>query len=258
MGGQFWDGRASTLEDQAKGPFLNPVEMNNTKEGVIQAIREARYAGMFRMVYGSGSLSDVETAYNFVAKAIAAFERTTMLNKFTSKFDYYLQGKATLTAQELRGLRLFEDPAKGNCAACHPTTSADGVTPPLLTDFSYDNLGVPKNPEIEELTGQDVPADLGLGVTVNDPAGNGKFKVSSLRNIAKTAPYAHNGYFKTLKDTVHFYNTRDVDPSWPAPEVPVNMNTDELGNLGLTSQEEDDIVAFLMTLTDGHSCRNCR
>lgn len=258
MGGQFWDGRAATLEDQAKGPFLNPVEMNNTKEGVIQAVRDSKYAKLFRGVYGPTSLNDVDTAYDLVAQAIAAFERTNVLNKFTSKYDYYLQGKVKLTKQELRGLQLFEDPGKGNCAACHPTTSPDGVTQSLLTDFSYDNLGVPKNPEIEELTGGPVLVDLGLGATVGNPDENGKFKVSSLRNVAKTAPYAHNGYFKTLKDIVHFYNTRDVDPSWPAPEVAETVNHDELGNLGLTSREEDDIVAFLMTLSDGYYCRNCR
>lgn len=257
MGGQFWDGRASDLVAQAKGPFLNPVEMNNTKDGVIQAVRTSNYASLFRQVYGNNSLSDVDMAYDLVARAIASFERTKMLNKFTSKYDYYLQGKVSLTKQELRGLKLFESPKKGNCAACHPTTSPDGVTPPLLTDYSYDNLGVPKNPEIEELIGEPVPVDFGLGVIVNDPAEYGKFKVSSLRNVAMTAPYAHNGYFKTLKDIVHFYNTRDVDPSWPAPEYADTVNHDELGNLKLTSKEEDDIVAFLLTLTDGHRCRQC-
>jgi cytochrome c peroxidase len=257
MGGQFWDGRAATLEEQAKGPFLNPVEMNNTKRGVIEAVRASDYAMLFKEVYGNNSLNNVDKAYNLVAQAIATYERSKELNQFTSKFDYFLQGKVKLSAQELRGLQLFESEEKGNCAACHPTTSPDGgATPPLLTDFSYDNLGVPKNPEIEALIGMVVPVDYGLGVTV-DSAENGKFKVSSLRNIAKTAPYAHNGFFKTLKEIVHFYNTRDVDPSWPAPEVTENVNSDELGNLGLTSREEDDIVAFLMTLTDGYQCKNC-
>lgn len=255
IGGQFWDGRASTLEDQAKGPFLNPLEMNNTKEGVIKAVRKAVYAPLFRAVYGAKSLNNVENAYNLVAQAIAAFEKSEAVNSFTSKYDYYLKGKVALTAQEQRGLQLFNDPAKGNCAACHP--SADGETPPLFTDFSYDNLGMPVNSEIAALIGGDVPIDLGLGVTVGDSAENGKFKVSSLRNVAKTPPYGHNGYFKTLKQIVHFYNTRDVDPAWPAPEYGATVNTDELGNLGLTSQEEDDIVAFLKTLSDYYVCKTC-
>ncbi len=256
IGGQFWDGRASTLEEQAKGPFLNPVEMNNTKEGVIQAIRNSQYAQMFRRVYGPKSLNNVETAYDLVARAIAAFERTNQLNSFTSKYDFYLKGQVALTQQELQGLALFNDPAKGNCAACHPSEVVNGA-PPLFTDFSYDNLGIPKNPQIEELIGGPVPVDYGLGAILGDPGENGKFKVMTLRNLAKTAPYGHNGYFKTLKEIVHFYNTRDVE-TWPPPEVLENVNTDELGNLGLTSQEEDDIVAFLMTLTDGHFCQRCR
>ena len=163
IGGQFWDGRAATLEEQAKGPFLNPAEMNNTKEGVIQAVRQSAYASLFKSVYGKKSLTNVETAYDLVAKAIAAFERTQMLNKFSSKYDAYLKGQATLTAQESRGLALFNDPAKGNCAACHPSTSADGVTPPLFTDFSYDNLGMPKSMEYP-FDIMNLPVDIGLGL----------------------------------------------------------------------------------------------
>lgn len=266
IGGQFWDGRALTLADQAKGPFLNPVEMNNTKEGVVQAVRDSRYASLFRSVYGKTSLNDVESAYDLVAKAIAAFETTKPFSRFSSKYDAYLKGSAKLSAAELRGLALFNDPAKGNCAACHPSVSSDNVTPALFTDFSYDDLGLPKNPEIEELIGSPVPVDLGLGNTVG-VAENGKFKVMTLRNIARTAPYGHNGYFRTLKEIVHFYNTRDLFPvcgatgapgidCWPAPEVAINVNRTEMGNLGLTAAEEDDIVAFLLTLSDGFNLRN--
>jgi cytochrome c peroxidase len=97
--------------------------------------------------------------------------------------------------------------------------------------------------------------DMGLGAIVNDPEQNGKFKVMTLRNIALTAPYSHNGYFKTLGEIVHFYNTRDVPGLWPAPDVAENVNMTELGNLGLSAVEEDDIVAFLKTLSDGYLCR---
>ena len=257
IGGQFWDGRSPTLKHQAMQPFLNPVEMNNTKEGVVEAVRRSHYAWLFKMVYGPRSLNDVEKAYELVAQAIATFEQSKAVNRFTAKYDYYLKGYVDLTKQEKRGLALFNDPAKGNCAACHPSTSPDGATLPLFTDFTYDNLGMPKNPEIAKLQGvEELPVDLGLGVTVGDPAENGKFKVSTLRNIVKTAPYGHNGYFKTLKDIVHFYKTRDVEP-WPKPEYPETMNTDELGNLGLTSKEEDGIVAFLKTLSDGYVCPRC-
>ncbi len=253
-GGQFWDGRAPTLEEQAKGPFLNPVEMNNTKEGVVQAVRSSHYARLFEAVYGNGSLDDTDTAYDLIAQAIASFERTHQVNRFSSKYDYYLKGKVALTKQEKRGLQLFN--SKGNCFACHPSASVDGKTPPLFTDYTYDNLGVPRNMEYPFYLMDPSPyPDPGLGKTVGDPAQNGKFKVMTLRNIALTAPYSHNGYFKTLKEIVHFYNTRDIPGMWPEPDVPETVNKTELGNLGLTDREEEDIVAFLLTLTDGYACR---
>ena len=254
IGGQFWDGRAPTLEEQAKGPFLNPVEMNNTVEGVVQAVRNSNYAWLFKLVYGPDSLNDANSAYNLIAKSIATFERSYQVNRFTSKYDFYLKGKVALTAQEQRGLQLFN--GKGNCFACHPSTSVDGKTPPLFTDFSYDNLGIPRNMEYPFYQMNPSPyPDLGLGKIVNDPAQNGKFKVMTLRNIALTAPYSHNGYFKTLKEIVHYYNTKSITGMWPAPDVAENVNTTELGNLGLNGQEEDDIVAFLMTLSDSFVCR---
>lgn len=179
------------------------------------------------------------------------------MNRFDSKYDYFLKGKAQLSEQEIRGMGLFVSERKGNCAACHPSAPAPDGTPPLFTDFTYDNLGVPGNPENPYYTlsrdlnpdGFDY-VDLGLALTVNDPAENGKFRVPTLRNVALTPPYMHNGVFKTLYQVVAFYNTRDVGP-WPPPEVAENVNDEELGDLGLTNQEIEDIVAFLNTLTDG-------
>jgi cytochrome c peroxidase len=123
------------------------------------------------------------------------------------------------------------------------------MVPPVFTDFTYDNLGVPKN---EEYPLADAPVDLGLGPIVGDDAENGKFKVMTLRNIGLTAPYAHNGFFKTLDDITHFYNTRDVPAEgWATPEVPETVNFDELGNLGLGLEEETALVQFMKTLSDG-------
>jgi len=162
----------------------------------------------------------------------------------------------------MRGLQLFVSEEKGNCDACHPSfPTVEGVGP-LFTDYTYDNLGVPSNPENpfyllpEDLNpdGFDF-VDLGLGETVMDPGENGKFRVPTLRNIAITAPYMHNGVFKTLFEVIAFYNTRDIAP-WPAPEVAENVNKDELGNLQLTNQEIEDLVAFLTTLTDGWTNRD--
>lgn len=257
VGGQFLDGRESTLEAQAKKPFLNPDEMNNLdKTSVIEKIRNALYADEFKLVFGQDALDDIDKAYDYVVAALASFERSAIFSPFTSKYDYYLAGIVELSEQEERGLQLFEAEDKGNCAACHPSRPVDGK-PPLFTDFTYDNLGVPSNQKILEIKGADF-IDIGLGKTVKDntnaepDADNGKFKVSSLRNIAKTAPYMHNGVFTSLREVVDFYNTRDTDEKWAKPEIAATMNTDELGNLGLSDQEVDDIVAFMKTLSDGY------
>ena len=275
VGGQFLDGRAVTLEEQAKGPFLNPLEMANPdKQAVVEKVRRAAYAPQFDSIFGKGALDDAELAYARIAEAVATFERTRQFSPFSSKYDAWLAGKAKLTRQEKRGLRLFEAEDKGNCAACHTSKPGPKGEPPLFTDFTYDNLGVPRNPDnpFYTLPAQFNPAgtqwvDRGLGAIVNKPSEDGKFKVPTLRNIELTGPYMHNGYFKTLRGTVVFYNDRDKKPlckknlvseaaalkekCWPAPEVITNVNRDELGDLKLTEREVDDIVAFMKTLTDG-------
>ena len=259
IGGQFWDGRAADLVDQAKVPFLNPLEMANPDEkSVVEKVQKSEYTDLFREVFGAFAFEDPNKAYNMIGEAIAAYEKSSELNQFNSKYDLYLAGKVALTEQERRGLELFEDEEKGNCAACHPSQPGADGTPPLFTDFTYDNLGVPKNPENpfyylpKNLNPNGVYfVDLGLGDVLNKASENGKFKVPSLRNVAKTAPYLHNGIFKNLRQVVVFYNTRDVGP-WPPPEVRMNVNHDELGDLGLSEQEIDDIAAFMHTLTDGY------
>ncbi|RJP80745.1 MAG: T9SS C-terminal target domain-containing protein [Candidatus Zixiibacteriota bacterium] len=261
LGGQFWDGREDDLVGQAKGPFLNPLEMNNpSKRHVIQKIRRSSYAAMFEEVFGVGILRQPEAAYDSAAVAIAAYEMTNELNAFTSKYDYYLQGLAQLTTQEALGLQLFNDENAGNCAACHPSTPGPYYTQALFTDYSYDNLGLPKNWDSPFLTLP--PAfnpmgmnyiDKGLGDRLEEEDEWGKFKVPTLRNVAVTSPYGHNGIFETLTDIVNFYNTRDVPGAgWDPPEVPENVNDDELGDLGLNADQVAAIVAFMMTLTDGY------
>ena len=258
IGGLFWDGRVDTLAEQAKGPPLNPLEMANpdiqTISGKLQALD---YADLFTEVYGTEALSVPATAFDNMADAIEAYEKTAEFSPFNSKYDLWLRGEVELNPQELRGLKIFEAEDKGNCAACHPNQPAEDGSPPLFTDFTYDNLGTPKNPEnpFYSLPPELNPAsfgyvDLGLGVTVDDPAQNGKFRVPTLRNIELTTPYMHNGVFKTLFSVVAFYNTRDV-AEWPAPEVSENVNMKELGNLKLSNQELEDLVVFLKTLNDG-------
>lgn len=267
QGGQFWDGRAANLTEQAKGPFLNPVEMNNTsKEQVIAKICARPYAGDFETVCGPNACDPINTeaVYHCMAASIAAFEGTSELNKFTSKFDAVQAGLAVFTAQEERGMALFE--GRGKCAHCH-TSKVGGGAPVVFTDFKYHNIGVPKN---SGFPFDPAFVDLGLGgrADINDPREYGRFKTTHIRNIELTPPYMHNGVIKTLKQIVHFYNTRDVlpmcdpalgseDPNfgttcWPPPEVSANMDSSFVGDLGLTDAEEDDIVAFMLTLTDGY------
>ena len=258
VGGLFWDGRVNSLTEQAQGPPLNPLEMANPHTAAIaEKLRVLPYAAMFTAVYGEEALRDPQRAFANMADAIAAYEQTAELSPFTSKYDYWLRGEAKLSEQELLGLALFEAEDKGNCAACHPSRPAADGTPPLFTDFTYDNLGVPRNPEnpFYKLPPGLNPdgfafVDLGLGDTVKDAAENGKFRVPTLRNVALTPPYMHNGVFKTLYTSVAFYNTRDV-AHWPEPEYAPTINRDELGDLGLSNREVDDLVAFLKTLTDG-------
>ncbi len=259
-GGQFWDGRASNLTEQAKGPFLNPIEMGMpSKAAVILAVESSPqgYASLFTQVCGSNAFNDarnnfqpgIDTAYHCLADAIAAFERTDEVSPFTSKYDAVEAGLATFTAIEQEGLDLFTGRAK--CAHCH--SLAGGKDKSVFTDFSFHNIGVPSNPELISLA--NLPADFkdpGLGGFLNDPKEMGRFKTPHLRNIELTAPYMHNGVMKTLKEVVHFYNTRDVAGEWPAPEISENMNSNFIGDLGLTGAEEDAIVEFMKTLNDGY------
>jgi cytochrome c peroxidase len=225
------------------------------KAAVVAAVRAAPYADRFRELFGAEALDDVERAYGRIAKAIAAFESTREVLRFDSKYDLYLAGRAELTPLEARGLELFDDRAK--CADCHPSQRGADGSAPLFTDFTYDNIGTPRNPAnpfygLPPELNPDGAAfiDRGLGPIVEDPAQDGKFKVPTLRNVALTAPYMHNGVFATLREVLDFYNTRDTE-EWPPPEVAENVNTEELGDLGLAEEDIDALLAFLETLSDG-------
>ncbi|NJD11983.1 MAG: cytochrome C [Gemmatimonadetes bacterium] len=259
VGGSFWDGRATgwtlgdPLAEQAKGPFLNPMEQALPDMATLVALVAAStYADTFDAVCPD---SDTPERYNCIGRAIAAYERSAESSAFSSKFDASLKGKARLTGQEQLGYNLFLNKAK--CALCHPA--------PLFTDYTYDNLGMPSNPENPAYVADPSFRDPGLGGFLRAAGYSedvwgielGKFKVPTLRNVdrrlskSSIKAYGHNGYFKSLKEIVHFYNTRDVG-SWPIPETLANMNDTELGNLGLTVAEESAIVAFLKTLSDGY------
>lgn len=309
VGGNFWDGRATgeklgnPAADQAQGPFLNPVEQALPDSACVvyrvcnpvapedypvpftHAACEIDWAATnVESACAQGetvALADEDRAisdeaYDAIGLLIADFEASPESNAFTSKYDAYLMGMAKLTGQERRGFELFL--GQGQCVACH---TLDGEEGPLFTDFTYDNLGIPKNPENPIYKVNPDFVDNGLGgflATRADYAAYadenlGKQKVPTLRNVDLrpfkkfVKAYGHNGYFKTLEGIVHFYNTRDVLPvcpgdfteaqalkakCWPEPEVAANVNDSELGNLKLNRGEELAIVAFLKTLSDGY------
>lgn len=260
QGGQFWDGRAANLTEQAKGPFLNPVEMAMpNKAAVLLAVESSGvgYSQLFLDVCGSNAFDDarnnfqpgIENAYDCLADSIAIFERTEELSPFTSKFDAVEAGLAVFTAVEEEGFDLFTGRAK--CKKCH--SLGGGKEKTVFTDFKFHNIGVPSNPEMLSLAGlPDDFKDLGLGGALNDPKENGKFKTTHLRNVELTPPYMHNGVMTTLKEVVHFYNTRDIAGEWPEPEISDNLDSKLVGDLGLTDTEENAIVEFMKTLNDGY------
>ena len=276
-GGLFWDGRADTLEEQAKGPFFNPIEMNNRDPRSLAAkIASGPYAAEFRKVWGAGIFDNAEAALDAVAASIAAFERTSMFQPFSSKFDAVMRGQTKFTEQEQRGLSLFTIRQKGNCAACHTVDEASrDPKKSLFTDFSYHALGLPRSLRIPKNATDPTYHDLGLcgpfkaTTPEKDPQGCGLFKVPTLRNIALTAPYMHNGIFDNLRDAVAYYATRDTDPKKWFPEgkkfndLPAQFHTNvdvetppyqrRPGQRAqLNDAEIDDIVVFLHTLTDGY------
>ncbi|MDD5150834.1 MAG: cytochrome c peroxidase [Flavobacterium sp.] len=255
IGGLFLDGRSPNLQKQFIHPMLNPLEMNNTSKTVVaQKIKLASYyPKMVELYTNSPFESDV---LSYVADALTKFQTSAEVNLFTSKFDYYLQGRASFTLKEKKGFALFQ--GKALCSQCHVTEPDSEVKKILFTDFTYDNIGVPKNPNNPFYTQASNSAginyiDLGIGAIVSKPEHNGKFRVPTLRNIALSGPYFHNGSLKTLEEVVHFYNVRDTKTGeFGTPEVQQNINTEELGNLNLTPEEEQNLVIFMNTLTDGY------
>jgi cytochrome c peroxidase len=255
VGGLFLDGRSQNLQEQFIHPLLNSVEMNNPDAAsVASKIRSANYYSDFTSIYGPET-SD-EALLGYVADALSKYQKSKEVNSFTSKFDYASKGLVTYTEDEKKGLNLFKDKAK--CALCHILDGDANTGKVLFTDFTYDNIGVPRN-TINPFYSQPLtinPAgsnfvDLGIGAVVNQPQHNGKFKVPTLRNIAVTAPYFHNGSFATLRDVIHFYNVRDLNSGeFGPPEYSQNVNMTELGNLQLSAIEEYQLEKFLETLTD--------
>ncbi len=281
IGGLFWDGRAtgarmgSTAAEQAQGPFLADKEQNHPNPAAVLAkLKNNRaYIALWQAAYGTPDINistpaAVQDSYDKLGYAIAEYEGSAEVNQFSSKWDAYMAGRATLNAQELEGQRLFLNEA--GCRACHNSTGGNKNRPfqagELFTDFSYHNLGLPFNPNNP---GGNAAPDPGLGgflATAANPSWRamanenmGKFKTPTLRNVGKAQRFMHNGVFSSLEEVVHFYNTRDLlgagfnGVPWGAPEYPFNMDFHGVGGLGLTANQEAAIVAFMKTLSDGYT-----
>ncbi|MDN5050448.1 cytochrome-c peroxidase [Aliarcobacter butzleri] len=261
VGGQFWDGREATLEGQAGGPPLNPIEMGmSDKKAVVDRLKEnTLYVDSFKKIFGADIFKNDDKAYEAMTIAIASFERTDEFSPFDSKYDRYLKGEYDLTPLEDLGKSIFFSNNNNSCANCHVLKGEDkeGET---FTNYQYHNIGTPANNELRAKNGvKAIDEGLLANSNVSDVAQKGKHKVPTLRNVAVTGPYMHNGVFKDLKTVVEFYDKynnkdRNIDPEtnkpWDEPEVKDNISLQELKANKLTDRKVEALVAFMKLLTD--------
>ena len=281
QGGLDHDGRANTFQGQALGPLLDPNEMDNhSAEELLDRLKHAPYADDLKKLFGAGIFNQPELALDEAMFALARFQaEEPSFHPYDSKYDAYLAGKAELTAAEQRGLKLFDDPAKGNCASCHlDRPSRDGLFRPAFTDYQFEALGAPRNRELAANADPNFH-DFGLcGPMRRDYEGTaaycGLFKTPTLRNVATRKVFFHNGVFRSLDQVLHFYVERETDPAKWYPKLPSGEidRYDDLpaqyrGNVDVVDAPYDrklgekpalddaeiaDIIAFLGTLTDGY------
>ena len=282
QGGHFWDGRADTLALQALGPFLNPLEMNNpSRQAVMTKIATSAYAPLFQAEFGANAFANTDAAFTQVGVAIEAFELAA-LQPFSSKYDAFVRGTTALSAPEMRGMALFQDPARANCAGCHlMNPGSKKPEDSLFSEFTYYATGIPRNTAITrnsnpgfydlglcgpERTAPTLPASVPAGTTVDQFCG--MFRMPTLRNVAERPAFMHNGFFNNLAEVVRFYSTRNSNPQrWYGPTgLPNDLPAQYQRNLEttkapfnrtaaqgpvLSEAEIADVVAFLRTLSDG-------
>lgn len=267
VGGMFWDGRASGLEEQAGGPPLNPIEMGMPdRKSVVQRLQEnPEYVDAFKTLFGPDIFDQTDAAFEGMTQAIASFERSDVFAPFDSKYDRFLRGEAELSRQEELGRLLFFSQQFTNCNLCHQLKSSPIDPAETFSNYEHHNIGVPENLAGRNQNGVALgTVDEGL---LNNPlvtglAQRGKFKTPTLRNVAVTGPYMHNGVFQDLRTVVLFYNrynslseARQINPetgqSFGSPDVPHSLSVKELTHgPALDDQRIDALVAFLKTLTD--------
>ncbi|RQR59398.1 cytochrome-c peroxidase [Burkholderia sp. Bp9125] len=276
-GGLTWDGRVDTRDAQARIPLTSPFEMSSSPAKVARAVRAAPYADAFRRAFGETVLADDKATFDAVLRALDAFQQQPALfDPYTSKYDAYLAGKTQLTPAELRGLKLFNDEQKGNCASCHLSQRTLEGGPPQFSDFGLIAIGVPRNRALP-VNRDPRFHDLGAcGPERTDLKGRdefcGLFRTPSLRNVATRKTFFHNGVYHTLEDVMRFYVERDIHPEKFYPVVHgkvqkfddlpqrywTNINREppfdrKPGDQpALNAAEIKDVIAFLGTLTDGY------
>lgn len=278
VGGFTWDGRFDTMAAQAAFPLLASNEMANADAAAVaERIARSSFAKRFRQVFGDDILSRPDTALAALGQALQRFQLDdASFQPYDSKFDLYLDGKVDLSEQETRGLKLFKDREGGNCVACHLIEPGANGAHPLLTDFSFEALGVPRNPEIPANANAEY-YDLGLCGPVRTNQGAekkycGLFKTPTLRNVATRGAFFHNGRFHSLEEAVRFYVERDAEPEkwYPHPggnqqfdDMPLALQdnvdhidpplTQKKGDKPVWSDDDiQDVVVFLKTLNDGY------
>lgn len=276
IGGFSWDGRSASLREQTRSALLADDEMaNRDAADVAGKLAHAAYAGEFRAAFGDAVFAEPGRAFDAALDALGAFQGSPAeFFPYTSRYDAFLRGELELSEREERGVALFKDPKKGNCASCHTAMARAGM-PPNFTDFDFANEGVPRNARIAA-NADPAYFDLGLcgprrGDLREQRRYCGMFRAPSLRNVAVRDAFFHNGVFASLRDAVRFYVDRDLRPEavYPRdgagkvrtandlpPGVPFNLDRDppfdrKPGSApALTDAEIDDLVAFLETLSD--------
>jgi cytochrome c peroxidase len=280
QGGLFWDGRVDTLQQQASGPMLNPVEMANKDNAeVLHKLQNAPYSKVFTQLFGPNIFSDERLAVAEAMFAVARYQvEDPSFHPYSSKYDHWLEGKARLSQAELHGLRLFNDPDKANCAGCHLSKPGRDGLPPMFTDFQYEALGVPRNMTLAQ---NHDPHFFDMGICgpfrtdLRDQTQYcGMFLTPTLRNAATRHAFFHNGVYHNLDDVMAFYNARNTDPArfYPRgadgkaakyddlpPAYHANIDVKDApfdrkfgDQPAMSDQDMRDIVAFLHTLTDGY------
>jgi cytochrome c peroxidase len=280
QGGLFWDGRTDTLQQQALFPLLNSLEMDaGSVESVAAKLRQKPYAERFAQLFGRATLDGPRMLVAEALFAIGRYEiEDASFHPYTSKFDYWLEGRARLSPAEVRGYVLYNDPSKADCGGCHVDLPGPDGAPPLFTDHQFEALGVPRNPA---LAANRDPAYFDLGICgpyrtdmAKQPQYCGMFATPTLRNVATRRVFMHNGVYHSLQQVLDFYNFRDTAPQKIYPrrtdgtiaqfnDLPARYraNIDETdppfgrkrgAAPAMTPQDERDIITFLETLTDGY------